>query len=191
MTKLFRLLALAAPICAAALCLVGLTCLPVHADVIETLAAAPGTDLSNIHVGDQIILQTTLSSTDAGEHFLSCCDIHIFWSTFDMQYISASFASYAFGDLSTSPVLIDWTFLTVAPSHQEVLNGWSDCVGLPSDNTGCAVTNVGSYRPADSNHLVFDILPAPEPASALLLAIGLFAVLLLRKSGSATSARMC
>lgn len=189
MTKVFRSLALVPP-CLAALCFIGLAS-PVRADVIESIAAAPGTNLSDIHVGDQLTLRTTLSSTDPGEHFQACCDVHIFWSSFDMELVSAVFASPVFGvDISTNPVLVDWNFLAVAPSQQEAFNGWSDCFGLPTNNSGCAVTNLGSFRPADSNHLIFTIWEAPEPPSALLLPIGLLAVLALRKRSLRTSARI-
>jgi len=51
---------------------------------------------------------------------------------------------------------------------------------LPAVTTGCAVTNLGVFRPADSNHLFFTIQqPLPEPGSLALL--GLAVLLLARR----------
>ena len=140
-----------------------------QADVIETLAAGPGTNLSNIHVGDSVAFDTIGSSTDPGEHLISPPDVHIFWSSFDMQLVGAAFGPNWFGDLTTHPVIVEWTFLAVAPSTQEVFNGFPDCDPSVS-SSGCAVTNLGFSRPADSNHIVFSIQPTPEPGSLILLA---------------------
>ena len=151
--------------------------MPAQADTIITLQAATGTDLSNVHVGDTISFDVIGSSTDAGEHLTVFPDVHIFWSSFDMQLTSFFDLGSALNPLTTDPILAVATFLAVNPSTQEVFIGWPDCVGLPGNTSGCAVTNLGATRPADSNHIDFTI-QAPEPSSLLLLSIGLVALAL-------------
>jgi PEP-CTERM motif-containing protein len=144
-----------------------------RADTIITLQAAPGTDLSNIHVGDTIVLDTIASSTDVGEHLISFPDVHILGFG-DVSNITGSFASTVFDDLTTDPVIVVWSMLAAGPGPVEVFNGWPDCVGLPGDTSGCAVTNLGATRPADSNRLDFTITtPVPEPGTLGLVGLGL------------------
>lgn len=148
-----------------------LFCSAARADVSETLVAAPGTNLSDISVGETIVFDTIMSSTDAGEHLTALPDPHIFWSSFDMELESGVIAPTWSDDLTTNPIVAIWTFLAVAPSTQEVFNGWSDCNTAVS-SSGCAVTNLGFSRPADSNHITFEI-HAPESNAMAPLLLGI------------------
>lgn len=152
-------------------------CVSAQADVIISLEPAPGTDLSHVFVGETVVLDTIASSTDAGEHFISCCDVHLlgvspFTAPLTNADIAGVLAPTAFNDLTTDPVIATWTIFAAAPGIVTFINGWPDCTGLPSVTTGCAITNLGATRPADSNRLQFDIL-VPEPPSAALLGAAL------------------
>jgi hypothetical protein len=76
-------------------------------------------------------------------------------------------------DLSVMPEIVIWDIIALGPGSDEFWNGWSDC-NLLAGPTGCAVTNLGVFRPEDSNHLTFDVqrapvTPVPEPG---MLALG-------------------
>jgi hypothetical protein len=62
------------------------------------------------------------------------------------------------------------TFSVVSSGAQNVFFGWPDCTGLPSNTTGCAITNLGAFRPADSNHLDFTVVP--ETSTWVMMALG-------------------
>lgn len=147
---------------------------PVNADVMLTLAAAPGTDLFSVHVGDTLIFHTIASSTDAGESFISFPEVHILGSGF-FDSLSGVLASTWSAPLDSNPLLAIWTVHVNGAGPAELYNGWPACTGLPGDPTGCAVTNLGASRPADSNHLLFTVQAATvaEPGSLALLGIGL------------------
>lgn len=151
-----------------------------RADVIITLAPAPGTNLSDIFVGDTIVLDTIASSTDPGEHFTSCCDVHLlgvapFTAPITNADITGVLAPTASNDLTTDPVIATWTIFAAGPGTVSFINGWPDCTGLPSVTTGCAITNLGASRPADSNVLSFEIR-VPEPPSITILGTALMVV---------------
>jgi len=158
---------------AALLITVGLASLNAKADVIITLAPALGTDLSNVHVGDILVFNSIGSSSDAGEHFIAFPHLHLLGEG-NVDILSGFLQSTYQNDLSTNPIIVKWTVRAEGVGAVELLNGWPECVGLPNDNSGCAITNLGSTRPADSNHLTFQIAAAvPTPSSVLLLAITL------------------
>jgi hypothetical protein len=105
---------------AAVLALTGLAWLlpsvATRADVILIAAPAPGTDLSQIRVGDTFTINLFASSGDPGEVTLHAA-VEI--ASFDLSHLdSASFASTATNtDLSTSPLLLVtiWTALLPGP----------------------------------------------------------------------------
>ena len=155
---------------------------PSRAALVLTLSPAPGTDLSNVHVGDTLHFQTIGSSNaDPTEH-LSAMDVHLFASgTGDFDWMSVSAAPGWWSPLGTNPVLMDWTLMTTAAGTIDLYNGFSDCNGLPDDNWGCAVTNLGATRPDDSNHMTFVINDVPEPSSIALAIAGCLALALSRR----------
>jgi hypothetical protein len=70
---------------AAAISVVASFAISAKPDVIITAAPTPGTDLSEVFVGDTIAIDAIGSSSDVGEHLAALPDIHIFWSSFAMQ----------------------------------------------------------------------------------------------------------
>ena len=147
--------------------------------LIETLAAAPGTDLSNLIAGDSFQLQTLFTSTDPGEHFTGAIDSHLFATGLiqfgdpnpQLEIVSGTITQTS-SDLSLTPEIVTWDITTLGPGSDEFWNGWSDC-NLAAGPTGCAVTNLGVFHPEDSNHLMFDVLrapvtPVPEPGMLAL-----------------------
>jgi hypothetical protein len=148
--------------------------LPGYADTIITLKAAPGTDLSNVHVGDTITFDVFASTTDSvAEAFTTAPDIHVFWDYFDgtMNLLSYLYASTVFDNFQTAPLITVATFQTTGAGKDQVLVGWPDCTGLPTNTSGCAITNLGASRPADS-FLDFTI-QTPEPSTFSLLGASL------------------
>lgn len=147
-----------------------------RASLVISAAPAPGTDLSNVHVGDtlQFITYGSSSVPGAGEHLLSFPDIHIFY-TANLDFISGVGQMGWDSSLDTNPALVLWTMQVNAAGIAGFYNGFSDCNGLPNDTSGCAVTDLGATRPADSNFVVFNVQAVPEPSSIALLAVALLA----------------
>ena len=150
---------------------------PAQADVIVTLAPEEGLDLSNVHIGDTLVFNTIASSTLEGEFLIAEPDVHLFSieTPGALEFVSGVLRSTWSNPLDSNPVLASWSFLVTGPGNVELFNGWPDCVGLPMDTTGCAVTNFDASRPADSNHVIFSIQAAqvPEPGSVSLVAVAL------------------
>jgi hypothetical protein len=151
--------------------------LPASADTTITLTAASGTNLSDVHVGDILNFDVMAGTTDTvEENFTSLPDIHVFWDIFadgTMNLLSFTYAPGVSSDLRTDPIIATLSFQATGAGEDGLFIGWPDCTGLPSDTTGCAITNLGATRPADSDHLDFLIQPTPEPSSITLLAAGL------------------
>jgi hypothetical protein len=148
--------------------------LPARADTIITLKAAPGTDLLNVHVGDTLNFDVFASTTDTvPEAFTSGADLHVFWDYFDgtMNLLSFKGTPTTFANFQTDPLVFVITFLTTGAGQDQVLVGWPDCTGLPTNTSGCAITNLGASRPADS-FLDFTI-QTPEPSTFSLLVVSL------------------
>lgn len=145
---------------------------PAKADVVFTLVPTAGTNLSNVHVGDTLQFNTVASSTDIGERLVVFPDVHLFGiGSFD---IFSGVGLLGWDNLlTTEPLVALWTVRPDAPGAFELFNGFSDCLGLPGDATGCAVTNLVAIRPADSNRIAFNVQAVPEPESLALLALGL------------------
>lgn len=150
------------------------------ADVVLTLAPTAGTDLSNVHVGDTLHFNSFVSSADSGEFLLSA-NIHLLATNGIFDIFSGVIVPGWNDLLSTSPILALWTVRTSAAGTVDLFNGFTDCLGLPSDTTGCAVTNLGAYRPADSNRITFTVHDVPEPGSLALLGLGLAGLAYSRK----------
>ncbi|XHS77969.1 PEP-CTERM sorting domain-containing protein [Burkholderiaceae bacterium UC74_6] len=170
--------------CVATLLLLLTFAAPSRAGLVLTLAPAPGTDLSNVHVGDTLRFLTLGSSNvDPTEHLLGM-DVHLFGSgTGDFTWENISSVPGWWNPLGTNPVLMDWSFTTTVAGTIDLWNGFSDCNGLPDDDWGCAVTNLGATRPDDSNHIRFLINDVPEPTSIALAVAGCLALGFSRRKG--------
>ena len=163
--------------CLATLLLLLAFAAPSRAGLVLTLVPSSSTDLSNIHVGDTLHFLTIGSSdVDPTEHLFSM-DVHLFASgTGDFDWLSISAVPGWFGPLGANPALMDWSFRATAAGTIDLYNGFSDCNGLPNDVSGCAVTNLGATRPADSEHVTFTINDVPEPSSIALAVAGFLAL---------------
>ncbi|HEY4079660.1 MAG TPA: PEP-CTERM sorting domain-containing protein [Burkholderiaceae bacterium] len=171
--------------CLATLLLLLAFAAPSRAGLVLTLVPASGTDLSNIHVGDVVHFLTIGSSdVDPTEH-LTAMDVHLFSSgTGDFDWVSISAVPGWFDPLGTNPALMDWSLTATVAGTIDMYNGFSDCNGLPNNVAGCAVTNLGATRPADSNHLTFTINDVPEPSSIALAAAGFLALRFSRRKSA-------
>ena len=135
MTKNFRFLYVGI----AALLIVLSISVPARADMIVTLAAAPGTDLSNIHVGDTLVFNSIGSSADVGERLIVNPPIHIFSTDGPIDFVKGVYAPTVGDLLTTSPILAVWTFHAVATGEVEIFNGFPE-----PGPSGDVTTNLGS-----------------------------------------------
>ncbi len=153
-----------------------------HADVIETLVAAPGIDLGDVVAGETFQLEALFTSTDPGEHFTGPIDSHIF-ALETIQFgdpnpqlqVPPGMITQTSSDLSVTPEIVTWNITALGPGSDEMWVGWSDC-NPAAGSTGCAITNLGFSRPEDTEHLFFNVAAAPtvpEPNTLALAAIGL------------------
>jgi len=152
---------------------------PSQAGLVITLAPTAGTDLSNVHVGDTLQF-FTIGSSDVpgvGEHLTVFPNIHLFADTDTFDIFSGVGLAGWGSSLDTHPNLALWTVQVNAAGAYDLFNGFSDCLGLPDDTSGCAVTNLSATRPADSNHVTFTVFEMPEPSSLGLAGLGLLAAL--------------
>lgn len=150
---------------------------PSRAGLVVTLAPTAATDLSNVHVGDTLQFYSVGSSdVDPTEYLTVFPAVHLFAtaSLFDI-FSGVGLAGWN-NPLGTNPHLALWTVRLDTAGTVELYNGFSDCLGLPGDTTGCAVTNLGATRPADSNRISFTVHALPEPSSIALLTLGLLAL---------------
>lgn len=150
-----------------------------EAGLVISLEAGSITDLSNVHVGDTLYFVTRGGSDAAvNEHLLSPPDVHLFGDLdiFDV-FTALGYTGVWANELHTNPSLVIWKLEPNAAGTVTLYNGFSDCNGLAEgDVTGCAVTNLGATRPADSNRITFTINAVPEPSSLAIVGLGLFAL---------------
>lgn len=156
-----------------------------NAGLVVTLAPSSITDLSNVHVGDMLYFVTrggTDVAADVAEHLLSPPPVHLFadLDIFDIFTYLGVYGSWS-DDLHSDPRLVIWQLQPNAAGTVTLFNGFSDCNGLPSDTSGCAITNLGATRPADSNRITFTIYNVPEPSTLAVFGVGLLALAGLRQ----------
>jgi hypothetical protein len=123
-----------------------------RADVMLTAAAAPGTDLSQIHVGDTFTIDVFASSTDVGE-VTTGVSITVVTSGL-ANAVSATFAPTLFNDLSTDPLFQVVTWTAALPGIETIQ--------FETNAPNFIVTTSGTFHPT-SNELVFDIAAVPGP----------------------------
>lgn len=151
-----------------------------NAGLVVSLAPSSITDLSSVHVGDMLYF-VTRGSTDVapaiGEHLLSLPPVHLFGDQdiFDVFEYVGYYPSWS-NDLHSDPALVLWRVQPNAAGTVSLFNGFSDCNGLPGDTSGCAITNLGATRPADSNRITFTIYSVPEPSTLAIVGVGLLAL---------------
>lgn len=151
-----------------------------NAGLVVYLAPSSTTDLSNVHVGDMLYFVTrggTDVATDVAEHLLSPPPVHLFsdLDIFNIFTYVGLFGSWN-NDLHSDPSLVLWQLQPNAAGTVTLFNGFSDCNGLPGDTSGCAITNLGATRPADSNRITFTIYSVPEPSTLAIFGVGLLAL---------------
>ena len=126
---------------------------PAYADIVLTAAAAPGTDLSQIHVGDSFTIDLFASSADTGERITGGS---LSVPTNGLAHNDSSTFTPSFGnDLTTDPLIAVTTWTALLPGIETMQ--FSANVG----NTEL-VTNLGTFHPV-SNELVFNISAVPGP----------------------------
>lgn len=149
---------------------------PSRAGLVVTLVPTAATDLSNVHVGDTLQFYTVGSSdVDPTEYLTVFPNVHLFATAGLFDVFSGVGLAGWNNPLGSNPLLALWTVRLNAAGTVDLFNGFSDCLGLPGDTTGCAVTNLSATRPADSNRITLTVQELPEPSSIALLAFGLVA----------------
>ena len=149
---------------------------PAFAIPIFTLTPSGGTNILNLRVGDTAYFTTYASSITPGEYITSISSINLLNSTtISGEIVSAVFLPSRNDPLFPGPIgIATWTLRFDGPGSVDMWNGFPACTGLPSSTSGCVITNLGAFRPEDSNHVTFNVQAAiPEPASLALLSIGL------------------
>jgi len=134
-----------------------------RADVMLLAAPAPGTDLSQIQVGDTFAIDLFASSSDAGEVVLHIPSLEIA-STGLAQLDSDSFVPSGFNtDLTTSPLIFTTTWTALAPGSEIILfDAANEFLPSPPNVMQSIQTNLGTFHPT-SNELIFDIAAVPGP----------------------------
>jgi len=149
---------------------------PAFAIPVFTLAPSGGTNILNLRVGDTAYFTTYASSITPGEYFTSSFPINLLASgTASVDLFSSVALASAYDPLYPGPAaIITWTLRFDGAGTVDLWNGFPACTGLPNNTSGCVITNLGAFRPDDSNHVTFNVQAAvPEPASLALLSIGL------------------
>lgn len=151
-----------------------------EAGLVISLAPTLSTDLSDVHVGDTLYFVTrggTDVAPEVDEHLVSLPGVHLFadqdmFDVFSALGVTGGWAN----NLHSNPNLVLWQVRPNAAGTVTLYNGFSDCVGLPNDTSGCAITNLGATRPQDSNRITFTVHDVPEPSILAIMCVGLFAL---------------